>query len=63
MVAFIIFFPKLVSVDNKTDMKEQIELKIDIPENSDYDTNKSATEFSLEVDPSSTNKEVAPENK
>jgi tripartite ATP-independent transporter DctM subunit len=63
MVAFIIFFPKLVSVDNKTDMKEQIELKIDIPENSDYDTNKSATEFSLEVDPSSTNKEVASENK
>jgi TRAP-type mannitol/chloroaromatic compound transport system permease large subunit len=31
MVALIIAFPKIVSVDKKTDMKEQIELKIDTP--------------------------------
>jgi tripartite ATP-independent transporter DctM subunit len=31
MVALIIGFPKLVSVDAKTDMKEQVELKIEAP--------------------------------
>jgi len=31
MVSMIIFFPKLVTVANKTDMKEQLELKIDAP--------------------------------
>ena len=31
MVALIIAFPKIVSVASKTDMKEQIELKIDMP--------------------------------
>ncbi|TFW09231.1 TRAP transporter large permease subunit [Oxalobacteraceae bacterium OM1] len=31
MVALIIAFPKIVSVENKTDMKEQIELRIDTP--------------------------------
>jgi TRAP-type mannitol/chloroaromatic compound transport system permease large subunit len=31
MVALILAFPKLISVGTKTDMKEQIELKIDIP--------------------------------
>ena len=31
MVGLIIGFPRLVSVESKTDMKEQIELKIDIP--------------------------------
>ncbi|KRB88989.1 TRAP transporter large permease [Noviherbaspirillum sp. Root189] len=31
MVALIIAFPQLVSIEKKTDMKEQIELKIDIP--------------------------------
>lgn len=57
MVALIIFFPKLVSVDSKTDMKEQIELKIDIPENSNFDTDKPVTEFSIEADPAPTKKE------
>jgi hypothetical protein len=33
MVSLIIAFPTLVSVDAKTDMKEQIELKIDLPDN------------------------------
>lgn len=32
MVSLIIAFPTLVSVDAKTDMKEQIELKIDLPD-------------------------------
>ncbi|NVD99022.1 TRAP transporter large permease subunit [Massilia sp. BJB1822] len=36
MVALIIAFPNLVSVEKKTDMKEQIELKIDAPP--DYGT-------------------------
>ncbi|WP_194725972.1 TRAP transporter large permease [Noviherbaspirillum malthae] len=31
MVALIIAFPNIVSIEKKTDMKEQIELKIDIP--------------------------------
>ncbi len=31
MVALIIIFPKIVSIESKTDMKEQLELKIDIP--------------------------------
>jgi TRAP-type mannitol/chloroaromatic compound transport system permease large subunit len=31
MVALIIIFPRIVSISEKTDMKEQIELKIDIP--------------------------------
>ncbi|HZX28465.1 MAG TPA: TRAP transporter large permease subunit, partial [Telluria sp.] len=31
MVSLIIFFPNLVTVANKTDMKEQLELKIEAP--------------------------------
>ncbi len=31
MVALIILFPAVVSIENKTDMKEQIELKLDMP--------------------------------
>jgi TRAP-type mannitol/chloroaromatic compound transport system permease large subunit len=31
MVSMIILFPNIVSIDKKTDMKEQIELKIDTP--------------------------------
>jgi TRAP-type mannitol/chloroaromatic compound transport system permease large subunit len=31
MVALIIGFPRLVSIEKKTDMKEQLELKIDVP--------------------------------
>jgi TRAP-type mannitol/chloroaromatic compound transport system permease large subunit len=31
MVALIIVFPKIVSIESKTDMKEQLELKIDTP--------------------------------
>lgn len=30
MVALIIFFPSMITVANKTDMKEQIELNIDM---------------------------------
>ncbi len=35
MVALIILFPRVVSVEKKVDMKEQIELKIDIPTGSE----------------------------
>ena len=31
MVALIIAFPRLVSIEKKIDMKEQLELKIDVP--------------------------------
>ena len=57
MVALIIFFPNLVSVDKKTDMKEQIELKIDIPSSGDFETEKTATDFFIEVDPEPIKKE------
>jgi hypothetical protein len=57
MVALIILFPNLVSVDSKTDMKEQIELKIDIPSSGDFETEKTATDFSIEVDPEPIKKE------
>jgi hypothetical protein len=50
MVSLIIFFPQLVSVDSKTDMKEQIELKIDIPESSSFDSDQPTTDFSVEVE-------------
>ena len=57
MVTLIILFPNLVSVDSKTDMKEQIELKIDFPSNTDFDAEKTAIDFSIEVDPEPTKKE------
>jgi hypothetical protein len=31
MVALIIAFPRLVSIEKKIDMKEQLELKLDVP--------------------------------
>ena len=69
MVALIIFFPNLVSVDKKTDMKEQIELKIDIPNDSSYDSDKPAIDFSVEEEPASNKKgnqvdfNLVPDNK
>lgn len=57
MVALIILFPNLVSVESKTDMKEKIELKIDLPSNTDYDAEKTAIDFSIEVNPEPTKKE------
>jgi TRAP-type mannitol/chloroaromatic compound transport system permease large subunit len=57
MVTLIILFPNLVSVDSKTDMKEQIELKIDLPSNTDFDAEKTAIDFSIEVDPEPTKKD------
>ena len=56
MVALIIAFPKLVSVASKTDMKEQIELKIDKPEGSQApggdkkDNDAPQLNFSTDVD-------------
>jgi TRAP-type mannitol/chloroaromatic compound transport system permease large subunit len=57
MVTLIILFPNLVSVDSKTDMKEQIELKIDLPSNTDFDAEKTEIDFSIEVDPEPTKKD------
>ena len=57
MVTLIILFPNLVSVDKKTDMKEQIEIKIDLPSNTDFDAEKTAIDFSIEVDPEPIKKE------
>ena len=57
MVTLIILFPNLVSVDSKTDMKEKIELKIDLPSNTDFDAEKTAIDFSIEVDPEPTKKD------
>ncbi len=57
MVTLIILFPNLVSVDKKTDMKEQIELKIDLPSNTDFDAEETAIDFSIEVDPEPIKKE------
>ena len=57
MVTLIILFPNLVSVDSKTDMKEKIELKIDLPSNTDFDAEKIAIDFSIEVDPEPSKKE------
>jgi tripartite ATP-independent transporter DctM subunit len=57
MVALIILFPNLVSVDSKTDMKEKIELKIDLPSNTDFDAEKTEIDFSIEVDPEPTKKD------
>jgi hypothetical protein len=42
MVALIIAFPQLVSVEQKTNMNEQLELKIDAP--ADYGTPPAGTE-------------------
>ncbi|WP_019141471.1 TRAP transporter large permease [Noviherbaspirillum massiliense] len=58
MVALIISFPSIVSVGKKTDMKEQLELRIDAPSmNPGY--NYSAPNFSTEPD---TKNEGAPED-
>jgi tripartite ATP-independent transporter DctM subunit len=35
MVALIIAFPRLVSIEKKIDMKEQLELKLDVPQQGD----------------------------
>jgi TRAP-type mannitol/chloroaromatic compound transport system permease large subunit len=57
MVTLIIAFPKLISVDSKTDMHEKIELKIDMGDNSvDYGSDD-ATENSSDK-PASTDDEA-----
>ena len=38
-------------------MKEQIELKIDLPSNTDFDAEETAIDFSIEVDPEPIKKE------
>jgi TRAP-type mannitol/chloroaromatic compound transport system permease large subunit len=61
MVALIIAFPSLISVDAKTDMKEQIELNIDMSGDSlddltntefSFDGNTSGGDIKLDMEPS-----------
>jgi tripartite ATP-independent transporter DctM subunit len=49
MVALIITFPNLISVDSKTDMKEQIELNIQMP-GGELETETPKLEFNLDGD-------------
>lgn len=58
MVALIITFPKLVSVDNKTDMKEEIELNIDLSGTGNQAADKSTVDFSLGNDGSTQSDEI-----
>ncbi len=55
MVGLIIAFPNLVSVEKKTDMKEQIELRIDMPSEDKKEEKKGEEpqlNFSSDADPS-----------
>ncbi len=49
MVALIIVFPKIVSIGKKTDMKEQLELTIDVP-NQNSATDSPQLNFSIDPD-------------
>ena len=60
MVALIIAFPALISVGTKTDMKEQIELNIDMSGDSlddlsntdfSFDSDKGSGDIKLDMDP------------
>ena len=53
-VALIIAFPKMISVDSKTDMKEQIELNVEMP-GSDLDSDSPKLEFNLDGDKDGSN--------
>ena len=54
MVALIISFPNLISIDSKTDMKEQIELNIEMP-GSNADSEAPKLEFNLDSDKEGSN--------
>jgi tripartite ATP-independent transporter DctM subunit len=47
MVALIISFPNLISIDSKTDMKEQIELNVEMP-GANLDSEAPKLEFNLD---------------
>ena len=54
MVALIISFPNLISIDSKTDMKEQIELNIEMP-GANVDSEAPKLEFNLDSDKDGSN--------
>jgi TRAP-type mannitol/chloroaromatic compound transport system permease large subunit len=54
MVALIISFPNLISIDSKTDMKEQIELNIEMP-GANADSEAPKLEFNLDSDKEGSN--------
>ncbi len=58
MVALIILFPKLVSVDNKTDMKEEIELNIDLSGNGNQAGDTSNVDFTIGNDGANQSQEI-----
>ena len=53
-VALIIAFPKMISVDSKTDMKEQIELNVEMP-GSNLNSESPKLEFNLDGDKDGSN--------
>jgi TRAP-type mannitol/chloroaromatic compound transport system permease large subunit len=53
-VALIIAFPNMISVDSKTDMKEQIELNVEMP-GSNLDSDSPKLEFNLDGDKDGSN--------
>ena len=53
-VALIIAFPKMISVDSKTDMKEQIELNVEMP-GANLDSEAPKLEFNLDSDKDGSN--------
>jgi hypothetical protein len=54
MVALIISFPNLISIDSKTDMKEQIELNIEMP-GANMDSEAPKLEFNLDSEKEGSN--------
>ena len=54
MVALIISFPNLISIDSKTDMKEQIELNIEMP-GANVDSEAPKLEFNLDSEKEGSN--------
>ncbi len=63
MVGLIIAFPNLVSVEKKTDMKEQIELRLDAPESKPAASGKTSAPASGEPELKFSTDQDKPENK
>ncbi len=58
MVALIIVFPSIVTVANKTDMKEEIELNIDLPGSGSVPADAADVNFSIPTDSANPSDEV-----
>ena len=58
MVALIIVFPSIVTVANKTDMKEEIELNIDLPGSGSVPADAADVNFSIPTDGANPSDEI-----